>query len=416
MDFKKEKRPVYLVAGALTELIAGFAYAWSVVQGPLIEKYGWTQTAASLAFTLLFVFTMVAQLTIGKRIAKLKVKTSLAISAVLYGIGMVGCGLIRGSILELYLYFGFFVGVSGAFAYPVLISYGVRLYPEKRGFGGGIMAAGFAMGALLWAPITAYLYQKTGNISLPFIILGIFFFIATLVLSRLIADIPPRFEEEFNQGEQKAQKGLFEKSRMEMFKSPFLYLVYPSLIVGIVTGLMIVTQGSGIVRTTFGMSVQTASVIVGLISTASAAGRLGWGAVSDRLGRQRVLIMIHCLMGFAMIMLLSVRSEPVYIVMLLITGLCYGGFSTMVAPLTSDIFGSIHFSENYSFMFSAFGVSSVIGPPLIAALKESTGGFTGAFSFGVIFSIIGAVLALLLSISVRRVKAKRAAGIESVQS
>ena len=47
-----KKRKISLATGVLINLLGGVAYAWSVFVLPLHEKYGWSMSALSLAYTM----------------------------------------------------------------------------------------------------------------------------------------------------------------------------------------------------------------------------------------------------------------------------------------------------------------------------------------------------------------------------
>ena len=57
MDFRK-RRWICLVSAVLIEALLGVPYAWSVFQQPFIDKYGWTISQISTAYTSMYIFTM----------------------------------------------------------------------------------------------------------------------------------------------------------------------------------------------------------------------------------------------------------------------------------------------------------------------------------------------------------------------
>ncbi|SMC81888.1 MFS transporter [Papillibacter cinnamivorans] len=394
MDFHKTRWSC-LLAAFLIQLTPGIVYAWSVFQQPLIQKYGFSPTAAALTFTFSFSVTMLTQLFFGPRISQLPIRRTMRIGALLFTAGFAGCGLIRGSVLELYLYFGVFCGISAGFIFPVLVSYGMRLFPDKPGLGAGVMSAGSALGGLLWAPAFNRLFELTGNVSYPFLIIGIVLLPVIFFLSRFLLEPPSDFAPA-PAAQRTHNESLLDLGRLRMVKHPLFYCTYPALVFGLLVGLMILSQGSPILQWAFGMSPGRASVVVGFLSMSSAAGRFVWGTVADRAGRLRVLLVNHCLMGLSMLLIPLVATPGVFIALLILCCFCYGGFMTLVPQMAALVFGQNHFAENYTVFFSTIAVSSLIGPPVIAVLRERSGGFSGAFTFGLFCSAAGIILTLIL--------------------
>jgi OFA family oxalate/formate antiporter-like MFS transporter len=58
--------------------------------------------------------------------------------------------------------------------------------------------------------------------------------------------------------------------------------------------------------------------------------------------------------------------------------LCYGGgFGTMPA-FAADYFGDEHVGSIYGLMLTAWGFAGVLGPTLIASIRQNTGAYTDA--------------------------------------
>jgi MFS transporter, OFA family, oxalate/formate antiporter len=57
---------------------------------------------------------------------------------------------------------------------------------------------------------------------------------------------------------------------------------------------------------------------------------------------------------------------------------CYGGSSGTMAAITADLFGSRHVGAIYGLMLTAWGFGGLLGPLVIAVVRESSGGYTSA--------------------------------------
>ena len=411
MDFEK-RRWISLLAGVIIEVLAGSGYAWSVFTVPLSEKFGWTMSQLSMVYTISTVSMMLSTMFLVPIVRrKTNIKNCILLGGLLYGVGGVLGGWIS-NIYLFYLVYSVLRGVGNALVYPVLISYSLELFPEKTGFSSGIMAAGYGFGSVVWAVAASSLHINVGDISQVIVILGAISLVGIEVLAFFIYTVPMDFKEKFEGilQERAKEKGtalsLSEKPRGQMLRDPIFYIAYISLLASIVCGTMVISQGSPIMQSKFAMSAQTAAAVVSAFSVSNTLGRPVWGVISDRLGRTMSLIFLNLLMGASMLVLFLVDDPAIYIGALMLCTLCYGGVSSLVAPVTGDLFGTKYVTENYGITFSVFGVSSIIGAPLIAAVKEASGGYEGSFLFGFILCIIGLLFSLLITSKYRRAMKK----------
>lgn len=315
----------------------------------------------------------------------------------------------RSSVLELYLYFGVVAAVGTAMIYPVLISYALELFPERTGFAGGLMTAGYGLGAVIWAPVASVVAESTGDIGKAFLLMGILFFLGIVVLSRLLQAPPEGFRdsvlgEKASDDRQAAASSvrLYDVGKSEMIRKPVFYLAMLALLIGLACGNMIITQGAPILQLKFGMASTVSAVVVSLLSITNTIGRLAWGAFSDRIGKVSTLIWVLLFTAIFMLLLFMVQISGLFIAILLGTTFCYGGVACLVAPTTEELFGGRHISENYSVTYSAFGLSSLIGPVLISMIREQTGEYTMGFILAAGMAVVGLLCAVAIRAQMRK--------------
>lgn len=405
MDFK-QKRWISLFAGFCIEALCGILYAWSVFQAPLMEKYGWSVTQTALTYSIASISTMLGTLFLSAKVHRLlNIRRELMLGSLLYGIFIMATAFIGGHLILLYLFFGVLSAAGLTFVYPLLISYAVESFPDHSGFAGGIMTAGYGLGSMLWAPLSTKLHAITGDISLVFLILGAVFLTGILLFSRLIFSAPPEFRRAML--EQRAAKlqasthrpvftSLYEVDTHTMLRLPLFYMCFLTLLLGLACGGMIINQAAPIMTLTFNASPAAAASIVSLLAAFNVAGRMIWGLVSDKLGKSGTLVLIHLLLTACMFGLLFCSAQRPFTVALLGTIVCYGGLASLVAPLTAELFGEYHVGDNYSVMFCVFGCSSLLGPTLISAIRDTTGTYTLAYACATAFALLGLIVSLAL--------------------
>ncbi len=407
MEKFKNRRWRSLGAGVLINLLVGVMYAWSIFVLPLHEKYGWSMSQLAMAYTLASVTLMLTNMFVVPFLRKkLKLKTILIMGSLLYGMGIILSGIVTNLYL-FYLTFSLMAGAGSTLLYPVLMGYSQLLYPEKTGFASGIMALGYGLCAVIWATVASKILAITGDVSVTLVIIGVIYMVGTFIGSLFVEDVPEGFAEHLNvqkDNEELQRVFLYEKPRGEMVKDSLFPLLYICLVVGSMCGNMIITQSSPIMQKTFQMTPETAAMLVSVFALGNTLGRPVWGKISDSIGRLPSFILLYGLMASSMAILYMCRIEIVFILAVMTALLCYGGLATLLAPITSDFYGVKYITENYGVTFSIFGVSTLIGAPLIAKILEKTGGYELAFLICFILSLVGLAISAILLKKVEKIK------------
>jgi len=375
----------------------GFGYAWSVFQIPLIRKFGWSTAEVSLTFTLNIMTTALVPGLVGKMQNYIKMRQVILIGGLIFGISVIGSGYVQ-TLGQLYLAGGIGTGLGIGILYPSITAHSVKIFPESRGVAAGLLAASYGSGAIIWAPVAVRITEKYGVLT-AYKVLGIIFLIVICLLSRLITDSPQSSNEEKSIVDTIPLTSQVEdKTWKEMLKSPKYYVIAGIFAIGSTSGLMIMGHAAPIVQETLQVSASTAAIVVGLIAIANTSGRLFWGWLSDRIGRYATIGILFAIVAFSMVIMALVSQFYLFVTMIVAIGLCYGGFAALMAPLTADTFGIKYLSENYGFMYLAYGIGGLLGPRLAAIARDlNNGAYTWAFLIAALLSLIGIMLTLLSS-------------------
>ncbi len=91
----------------------------------------------------------------------------------------------------------------------------------------------------------------------------------------------------------------------------------------------------------------------------------------------------------------DVSSFPVFTALACIILLCYGGgFGTMPA-FAADYFGPANVGSIYGLMLTAWGFAGVLGPTLIARIRQSSGHYAQALHVISIIVMVSAIIPLI---------------------
>jgi len=400
---KTNNRWVIIWVGFIANVIVGSAYAWSVFASALMYRFGFTGPQLSLAFTLSLGLVPVAMILAGKLHEKIGTRYTVLIGGIVYGVGFALAGFTQ-NIATLYITYGVLGGLGTGLVYGSTVPTSVKWFPDKRGLAGGIIAGGFGLGAVVFAPLFSFFIGTIGVLQ-TFTVFGIILGVVVIVASVFVVPPPADFKPKgwtpppSPAGSAAAVSGAVDYSAGKMLKTPKFYVLWVMYALACTTGLMIISQASLIAQSNIGVTPEVAATAVLLLALANTGGRFLWGAVSDKMGRYPTLILMYG-MTCAMLLLLSFApSFLVLVIALMGIGLCFGGYLGVFPSITAEHFGSLNLGINYGIMFTAFGVAAFVGPQLAASIRETTGSYTPAFITTIIMSAVAIVITILLSVS-----------------
>ncbi|HHX94846.1 MAG TPA: OFA family MFS transporter [Clostridia bacterium] len=397
-DTKVLNRWVIVAAGIVIQLCLGTLYAFSVFRNPLIERFGWTITETSLAFTICLVFFTITMVFAGFWQDKVGPRLVGSVGGILLGLGCLLASQTN-SLMTLYLAYGVIAGAGVGFAYVTPIATIVKWFPDKRGLMTGVAVFGFGAGSLVFAPLAARLIASYGVLN-AFAILGVVFLIAVTGSAQALRNPPEGWKPPSWDPPEPKVKVSFRKyedySPGEMLQTIRFWIVWAMYLIGAAAGLMIISQAGPMAEEMAGLTQASAAAAVGILAVFNGLGRIFWGAMSDRIGRNLSLMLMFAVYAVDLFLVLPRATSYMWYVFGICTAaLSFGGYLALMPAITADYFGTKNYGINYGWMFTAYGAAAVFGPVLIAQIKEVSGGYTQALYIFAVLSLIGIVLTYL---------------------
>ena len=334
----QKRRWICLAAALVICVCAGFGYAWSVLQNPIVAAHGWPEGQVSLAYTVTVVCSTMAPLFFGGLIRRISTRMCIALGAVLFGGGLFLTGAMT-QLWQLFLFYGILSGLGCGFIYPSMMAYVVRLFPDRSGLASGLGTAAYGSGAILWAPTSAVL-MNTFSLAWAFRILGVLFLAVILAASLLLAEPPEGLREALcPSSERTASPEEGGLCRKQMVRTPAFYLIAATFTCGLIAGVIVISQASPILQATLSYRAERAAVFVSVFAACNMAGRFVWGSLSDKVGIRNTMAAVFVLC-IASMLLLTVGEQDVLILAAMgLAASCYGGFASVLTPLTAQTFG-----------------------------------------------------------------------------
>ena len=417
-DEKIGNRNLVILGALIVQLCLGSIYAWSFFQTalnggiPPVGAYQWPSFfsqlpfAAGLAsFALFMIFAGRWQDRVGPR----KVAT---VGGILLGIGyisaffvdMVSGGDALIGTIYLIITYGIIGGAGIGFAYVCPIAALVKWFPDKKGTITGIAVAGFGAGALVFGYVeqfllTLYNVPATANIGMPMLILGGVYLVLVVLGAQLLTNPPEGWlPAGFTPPATTADGAGTGMMPGDMIKTSTFWLLWLMFVFAATAGLM--TLGNVKSAALAIDPLTDAVVIVGVMSLLNAAGRIVWGATSDKLGRENTMILMFIVLAigmfaFAWMSTITISWLAVMAIASLI-GFCFGGNFALFPSATADFFGSKNVGKNYGVMFTAYGIAGITGAFVAGPIVDATGSYFMAFVVTGVLAIIAVLFTLVL--------------------
>lgn len=395
-------RWLYLAAGVLALLFAGIIYGWSILKAPLAADFGWTADQLALNFTLTMCFFCLGGMAGGLLSKRIGSRASLILAGVLSCLGFFLTARLDGaSVAMLYVSYGVLAGLGIGIAYNVIISTVNAWFPDKKGTCSGALMMGFGASALVVGNTVSVLMEHPAvGWRMAFTGLGAALGLILAAAGFLLRLPPAGLELPKPEGKAGGSSEDFEArdyTPAEMVRRFTFWRAFVCIVFLAAVGNTVISFARDL-SISVGAEAGLATTLVGVLSVCNGLGRIATGAVFDKLGRRKTMLLANAVaIAAAGVTLLSVLigSVPLCVAGLCVTGFSYGSCPTISSAFVSAFYGSQHFSMNFSIMnFNLMGASLLA--TVSSMLFTSSGGY--AVPFVLLLVLSGAALVLNLSV------------------
>jgi MFS transporter, OFA family, oxalate/formate antiporter len=387
-----------LVASVIAMImIANLQYAWTLFVQPLQAGTGWGLSDIQFAFTLFILFQTWVQPLDGWFIDRLGPRGFISVAGLLCGLGWAGLGYATTLPMLYTLYCT--AGVGAAFVYSGSIGSALKWFKDRRGLAAGIMAAGFGGGTALFIPFISSMIGSSGYQS-AFIATGLFQGLVIVAVAQFLRHPPPEPVTPAKAVAGASQLGRRHFTTLEMLRTPQFYVMY-TMFVLMATGGLLVTANAGPIARSWGLTAGALTLAATLSPLANGASRIFWGWASDRIGRETAMITAFVLQAACLflVVVLGQRSGGWFAFTLVLVYFTWGEIYSLFPSMSADYFGTRSATSNYSVLYTAKGVASIIGPWFGAMLYEQSGSWSMGFYGSAVMALVAAGLAVGLRAS-----------------
>jgi len=402
-------RARHAIIAVLIQAINAVVYSWSVFRGPLTQLHGWSKAQTIMPYRYSLLLVAVGTIIGGLWQDRKGPRLVATVGGLMLATGFLLAAFFGNSLAGLVLFYGVFAGLGGGFVYVTPIANLVRWFPDKRGMMVGLAVMGSGMSPLFWSPLMESVIGKDASrlhttVPMAFVVMACIFLVGVVLPSQLFR-VPPTGWKPAGWTPSVERKAVREVTAGQMLGTWQFYVLWIIFVLGAAVGLTAIGQASPLIQEVAGTNTAiSAGVAVGIMGIFNATGRLGWGTVSDRIGRRAALIGMSLVSIFTCLVLLRSATSFWQVV----TGLClaafaYGGFLAVMPACSADYFGQSNVGGNYGFLFLAWGVCGFLIPGYFEAILDRAreagnlaGGYKDVYLQLALLAVAVAVLTLVL--------------------
>lgn len=364
---------------------AGLGYATSVIHiygigpfyGPVAESFGWTRTEVTFGLTLATLVQAVGGVFIGLAVDRWGPRRFGVVGLVLLGLAFAALGTADGSLLQWYLLWGLVAVAALPVQASVWTSAVASRFTVSRGMAFAVALCGASIAAGVFPPMATWLIGSMGWRTAFAVQAAIWLAIAFPVIFVF-------FHGRYDRGRKAAPSAdpvsrpadLPGATLREGLTSSVYHRLFIASLLFTFTVIALVVHFTAILGDA-GASPMTAAAIASFVGWFSLAGRLGTGALLDRLPASLVGAAVFMLpVAGCLLLLLGGGSLVAMGTASALIGLTLGAEIDVVVYLLTRHFGLKNFGGLYGGLLAALSIGTAIGPLAAAQIYDRTGGYT----------------------------------------
>lgn len=368
---------------ALTSTII---HSFSIFFVALLKEFSWSRSITAGAFSLFMILYGIIGPFAGSMVDRFGPRRVFVLGSLLWGMGLALCSLIH-SWWQFYIFFGVIAAIGAGFTGWVPNTTVIQnWFKEKRGLAIGILSSGIGIGIFVCIPSIQHLINGVGW-RMAYRMMAFFIPLVIITMTIIFLKKPPPITSS-TQTEQETYHTILRDplivdlkwasrswtSRQAIFTKQFWTLSVSFFFSGLINHSILAHHVAFFVDE--GLEILFVSYIVGMIGIVSIGGKIFWGTLSDRIGREitYTLVIACSICGILLLITFPILSSP-YIPYFyaVFFGMGYAGTAVLPPLITADLFEG-----------RAYG--SIFGTILIF---NSVGGAFGAWFGGFLHDHVG---------------------------
>jgi OFA family oxalate/formate antiporter-like MFS transporter len=404
---------ITVFAGTAINLCLGILYAWSIWKSALVNvdmageamtgiNAGWVylnNAQAATPFSLCVIIFALLMIPGGRIQDKISPKFGATLGGLTLAAGCILAGVMK-SYTGIIIGFGVLGGIGMGIGYAAPTPAALKWFgPHKRGLIAGIVVGGYGGAALYIGALGSWLIKNYG-ITGSFVGLGTFFAVIVVIAGQMLKTPPEGYKPPTLSGGNlaTANSTITNWEPAEVVKTWQFYALVVMFILTTQSGLLIIANANGLMmKAAAGMPFFVANgwLLVSYGGLVNAAGRVGTGFYSDKIGRLNAYCLNCAISALCLFSLPYIISTQSILLLFLAVGIAYwqyGGGLALMPSFASDFFGPKNLGMNYGLIFIGWGLGFFMAR-LGGTIEDITGSLNYAFYISGGLLVAGVILA-----------------------
>jgi MFS family permease len=388
-----------MVTLALMTLGGSSMYVVAVVLPAVQAEFGISRADASLPYTLMMIGFGVGGLFMGRWADRAGVHVPLLLGGICTGLGFIAASL-SNNIWWFALAHGLLMGLLGSSTtFAPLLADTSLWWNKRRGIAVAVCASGNYVAGAIWPPLAQHGIETMGWRS-TYMALGLFCGIGMVLLSLLMRQRPPLLQNPVVGSVQAQQASQSQRPfGLSLNKAQFLLCV-----AGVACCVAMAMPQVHIVAycTDLGFGAARGAEMLSLMLACGIASRLISGAICDRIGGLRTLVLGSVLQGVALLLFLPFDGLVSLYLISALFGLFQGGIVPAYAIIVREYFPAKEAGSRVGAVIMATLLGMALGGWMSGKVFDITGSYHAAFINGVMWNALNLSIALWLLWRVKR--------------
>lgn len=368
-------------------IISIYQYSWSLFAFVLSEELKWDLATIGLVFTVFAYTSTFIQPFSGYIADSFGPRKVSILAAILVGLGFLLSSLAT-SPNELYLFYGLgSVGVG--ILYGLSTASAIKWFPDKRGFATGLVVFGFGAGTALFNWIIQRSLETHG-FRLTFQYLGLLMLLALIPAALFYKYPPSQWKPSSRASDKRVIQPSLEFKPQEMVKTYQWYLIYFCFAFTVSIVLMFAAQMKMLAKE-YHLPQTYFNWLLVIFPIGNGLSRIVSGAISDKLGREKTMMIFYGSLGLSIMALLKFGGHPFTFVIIVFIAALLGGSPFALYPATiGDYYGPKYSTVNYGITYTAKAWAGLLSGWLSGYFVVQSGSYRVPLIIVAICSILAA--------------------------
>lgn len=368
--------------------------SYSVLAGSYQQAFGTSRMLVMMAISAVILGTGILSPILGKAMEKSSIRHLMVLGGGLLGLGFMAASRAQSMQQLLVIYFVFMASAAvlmGPIAGSALLA---RWFTKRRGLAMSLSAAGAAVGGLIAPPLLQWLIDAyTWRQAL--LVYGIGVLVITLPVAWFLVINRPTDINQYPDGADEAPTQA--QSASENLGWGFYLRDRNFWLLGIVLGVLF-GSSMGITKNLIqyagemGIDAQRAALLLSIYSASNFVGKLGTGALADKINPRLLLGAVIVLFTLAVLSFTQFTAYTMLISACLVFGISQGGIVPLWSVLIARLYGPDRVGRSMGMMSLLLTPFNLVAAPFFGAVADRTGSYQGAFLVAAALLIFATIL------------------------